>query len=188
MDKKNTDYVYAVADYTILHLQQLKDKGIKRELSFPLQCGELENFNFVNIETAPAYEQMFRALKESSGPVLYWFEMTAGTDTKAVIQAFQTYKLKGEKNVPALRRKIQYETNTLYVGKVKAGISGRIVTHLGYFKVIQTQGLQLYHWAKPLNLCLTLQVLEFEQGMEDILPVFEYSFSKELRPLIGKHT
>ncbi|MBN8856190.1 MAG: hypothetical protein BGO55_08480 [Sphingobacteriales bacterium 50-39] len=177
----------SVTDYTIKALTVLKENGIKKELYFPLDCGMLEDFNYVNIETAPRYEKMFRELRGANGPALYWFDLQPGTDTSAIIKALEAYKLTRQKNTPALRQKINFDTATLYVGKVKKGIAGRIVTHLGFFKVVQTQGLQLYHWARPLALYLGLHVIEFNQGMEDILPIFEHAFARELQPLIGKH-
>jgi hypothetical protein len=188
MTKNNKYFLQQVIDYAIHHLLLLKAKGTKRELSYPLQCGSLEDFNHSDIRLAPVYEKMFDELKEADGPVLYWFEIAENTDKKIVIEALQAYKLRNEKNTPALRAKIDYNTTTLYVGKVKTGVWGRVIQHLGFYAVSQTQGLQLYHWAKEQELCLTLHVLEFEKGMEDILPIFEYSFAKKLKPLIGKHS
>jgi len=188
MTENNNNFLQQIIDYAILHLQLLKAKGIKRELSYPLQCGSLEDFNHTDIRQAPAYEKMFAELKEADGPVLYWFDIVENTDTNAIIEALKAYKLRNEKNTPALRSRIEYDTSTLYVGKVKTGVWGRVIQHLGFYRVPQTQGLQLYYWAKEQGLCLTLNVLEFEKGMEDILPIFEYSFAKKLRPLIGKHS
>ena len=182
------EFLDAVTDYAITHLTALKLNGVKKQFSFSLECGILEDFNYFDITKAPRYAAMFCALHKAKGPVLYWMEMAPGTDTQDPIRRLSAYKLLKHKNTPALRSNINYDSDTLYVGKVKSGICGRIVTHLGFFKVAQTQGLQLFYWAKEANLCLTLHVIEFEKEMENILPIFEYSFAKKLRPLIGKHT
>lgn len=79
------------------------------------------------------------------------------------------------------------ESDCLYVGKVKKTIWGIIIQHLGYYKVKQTQGLQLFHWAKGLNLILEIHMYEFEENIEELISIFEIELAKEKKPIIGKH-
>ena len=88
---------------------------------------------------------------------------------------------------PAIKTTIDYDSRTLYVGKVKGSFWGRLIQHLGFFKVNATQGLQLYYWAKDLSLKLRVNIYVFDNNMADIMPIVEYAFAKRLKPLVGKH-
>ena len=79
------------------------------------------------------------------------------------------------------------DSRILYVGKVKRHFWGRLIQHLGYYKVNRTQGLQLYYWAKELNLNLKVTVIEFEPEMIDLMEVLESALAKKLKPILGKH-
>ena len=74
-----------------------------------------------------------------------------------------------------------------YIGKVKKSVWGRMIQHLGFYKVQRTQGLQLFYWTKGLNLKLKVHLYEFEQDMADMISIFEIELAKLNRPIVGKH-
>jgi hypothetical protein len=184
----NIQYLHDFVDTTIYNLQQIRENGVKREMRFEINCADLEDFNYSDIRNSDKFKPIFDQLANATGPSLYWFEITCDSDTKQVIECLKRYKLSEKaKATPALRTKINYDSKVLYVGKVKGLFWGRLIQHLGFFKVNATQGLQLYYWTKNIPLKLNLNVLEFDYNMADIMPVIEYAFAKRLSPLIGKH-
>lgn len=184
----NIAYLNSFIDETISSLHQVRINGVKKELSFAINCGDLDDFNYTDIRQSEKFRSIFDQLKDIGGPTLYWFEIISDASSFDIINALSEYKLSLDpKATPALRSKIDYESRTLYVGKVKGSFWGRLITHLGYLKVNQTQGLQLYYWAKSLSLDLKVHMLEFDDDMADIMPIIEYAFAKHLKPLAGKH-
>ena len=89
--------------------------------------------------------------------------------------------------MPAFRKSIDTTSKVLYVGKVKRHLMGRVIQHLGFYKVERTQGLQLFHWAPKQDLQLKLTVYEFGADMIDLVPLLENATAHQLKPLIGKH-
>lgn len=184
----NVEYLQDFIVRTITHLEHIRANGVKKEFSFMICCKELDDFNNVDIRESKKFKLIFDQLKEASGPTLYWFEIISETDTKKVVEALKNYKKnKNSKATPALKTIINYDSKILYVGKVKGTFWGRLIQHLGFFKVNSTQGLQLFHWAKDLSLDLKINILEFDNSMADIMPIVEYAFAKRLQPLVGKH-
>ena len=124
-------------------------------------------------------------------PCLYWYRIISDNTSIEIINSFKLYSdyETRERSVPALNsdNSIDHKSRVLYVGKVKGGIYGRVIQHLGCFSSARTQGLQLYYWAKKIGLKLELNVFEFDTKMADILPIVEFAVAKELHPLIGKH-
>ena len=173
---------------TISHLEHIKNNGVRKELSFTINCGDLEDFNFVDIRESKNFKPIFDQLKELSGPTLYWFEIISDTDTELVVKSLNNYKTSANaKATPALKSKINFDSKVLYVGKVKGTFWGRLIQHLGFFKVNGTQGLQLFYWAKDLSLNLKVHIFVFDNNMADIMPIVEYTFAKRFQPLVGKH-
>ncbi|WP_304342930.1 hypothetical protein [Chryseobacterium koreense] len=130
---------------------------------------------------------MFSELNEMSGPCLYFFEITSDHLSSDIIDRIKIYsKTENSKAIPAIKKTIP-ESNVLYVGKVKGNFWGRLIQHMGYYKVNRTQGLQLFYWAKELDLSLKLTVMEFESEMIDIMEVLESGLAKRLKPILGKH-
>lgn len=182
------EYLNSFIDETISNLNQVRINGVKKELSFTINCGDLDDFNYNDIRQSDKFKSIFDQLKDACGPTLYWFEIISDTTSRDIINALSEYKVSlDSKATPALRSKINYESRTLYVGKVKGSFWGRLITHLGFLKVNQTQGLQLFYWAKSLSLELKVHLLEFDDNMADIIPIIEYAFAKHLKPLAGKH-
>jgi hypothetical protein len=182
----NLEFLKEFISTTISDLEYVLANGVKNELTFTINCSELEDYNFVDIRKSKKFEPIFDQLKKTKGPTLYWFEIISDTDTEVIINALKSYKKNG-KATPALGPKINFDSKILYVGKVKGTFWGRLIQHLGFFKVNATQGLQLFCWAKPLSLTLKINVLEFEDNMADIMPIIEFAFAKKLQPLVGKH-
>jgi hypothetical protein len=184
----NIEYLQDFIGSTISHLDHIRLNGVRKELSFTISCGDLDDFNFVDIRKSEKFESIFKQLQELSGPTLYWFEIISDTDTKQVVESLKNYKTsKDAKATPALKAKINYDSKVLYVGKVKGTFWGRLIQHLGFFKVNGTQGLQLFYWAKDLSLNLKINIFVFDNNMADIMPIVEYTFAKRLQPLVGKH-
>lgn len=182
------DYLKQFLGDTIDILEGVRQNGVKRELSFVIDCSNLEDFNNNDIRDSPIFKDIFCELRKSNGPTIYWIEIVSETDRSSIIDALKLYKTGyNPKATPALKTTINYKSSILYVGKVKGTFWGRLIQHLGFFKVNATQGLQLYHWTQNLNLILKVNILEFNSDMADILPLIEYTFAKRLQPLVGKH-
>ena len=184
----NSEYLKDFIGTTISNLEQVRDNGVKKELSFVISCFDLEDFNYVDIRKADKFKELFDQLRIANGPTLYWFEIISDINPRKVVEALSSCKLStGAKATPALKTSIDYKSTVLYVGKVKGAFWGRLIQHLGFFKVNATQGLQLFYWAKDICLTLRVNVMEFDPNMADVMPIIEYAFAKRLKPLIGKH-
>lgn len=184
----NLEYLQEFASETITNLEKIHSNGVLKELSFTIHCKDLEDYNHEDIRKCEKYKDMFRQLEEFDGPTLYWFDIVSNTESRKIVDAIKEYKERIDaKATPALKKRINYNSRILYVGKVKNAFWGRLIQHLGFYKVDQTQGLQLFYWAKELSLSLRVNVFVFEKDMENIMPIFEYAFAKRLQPIIGKH-
>src|SRR5690606_1122299 len=168
-------------------LQYVAENGIKNFLEFDIKCGELDDFNYLDIRGSEKYKGLFNDLKRIEGPVVYYFEiMSDNISTDIVTQIRQYAASENSKAIPAIKSTIP-ESKILYAGKVKKGFGGRLVQHLGFYKVNGTQGLQLYYWAKELDLDIKLRIFEFEPQMADLMTVIENGLARELNPILGKH-
>ncbi|WP_192820959.1 hypothetical protein [Rufibacter sp. LB8] len=169
-------------------LIEVSRNGIKSYQTFEVDCKDLEDYNHIDIRDSEKFKETFSQLKKVTGPVLYWFEIISDIDNQAIIAELTKYINLGDyKSVPALKKTLNFDTRALYVGKVKTQFWGRLIQHLGYYKVKATQGLQLYYWAKNLPIKFKIHVYEFEKNMADLMPIVENALAKELKPLIGKH-
>jgi hypothetical protein len=168
-------------------LYLVSKNGTKKMKEFHINCSELDDFNFIDIRDSEKYKEMFSELNEINGPCLYFFEITSGNLNIDIIEKIKNYsKTQNSKTIPAIKKKIP-NSNILYVGKVKGNFWGRLIQHLGYYKVNRTQGLQLFYWAKEIDLSLKLTVMEFEDEMVDFMEVLERGLAKRLDPILGKH-
>jgi len=184
----NVEYLQEFITTTIANLEHVRANGVKKEYSFTVDCSDLDDYNHVDIRESDKFKLIFDELKNASGPTLYWIDVVSDTDTKKIIEALNNYKTSDKpKATPALKSNIDYNSKTLYVGKVKGTFWGRLIQHLGFFKVNATQGLQLFYWTKELSLTLRCNILEFDNNMADTMPIIEYAFAGRLHPLIGKH-
>lgn len=181
------EFINEISRSTILSFQNILEKGIKNSKEFYLNCNELEDFNHIDIRDSEKYKSMFSDLKTLEGPCLYYFEILSENLPSEIIGEIKKYSVsENSKSIPAIKRTIP-DSKILYVGKVKRHFWGRLIQHLGYYKVDRTQGLQLYYWTKRLNLNLRLVVYEFEPDMINLMEVLENGLAKHLQPIIGKH-
>ncbi|WP_199118884.1 hypothetical protein [Pedobacter sp. ASV28] len=184
----NNEHLQDFISTTIANLEHIRANGANREYSFDINCSDLEDYNYIDIRKAEKFSQLFTELAHIKGPTLYRIEILSDMDRRQIIEALNAYKASpGAKVTPALRPHINYDSNTLYVGKVKQIFWGRLIQHLGYFKVDATQGLQLFYWAKGMGLTLRFHIMEFDTNMADSMPIIEMAFAKKFDPIIGKH-
>ena len=173
---------------TITVLDKVKNDALTKEFIFDIDCSDLKDYLNNNILKTEEYSDLFKRLCEMKGPVLYWFEILSDNTNDSIIASLRGYKrLKDHRAIPYFKESYDRHTRILYVGKCKRDFYGRVIQHLGYFTTPTIQGLQLYHWAKDINLKVRIHAIEFPNEMEDIMPIVESFFAKQLHPLIGKH-
>ena len=146
------------------------------------------------------FSSMFAELDAKRGSCLYWFEVDDNPCCSSLIEKLNIVRplLRGQGNiriVPVMNK--NSNSNVLYVGIRRKGwtekwklsnISGRIIQHLGYYRVGTTQGLQLAHWASDSDLQIKLNVIEFEEYFpNEYLEALEKIMAHRLKPLCGKH-
>lgn len=124
----------------------------------------------------------------NSKACLYFFECH-NSSKYMIIEKYNEAKGNNIRSYSALAEKKSSDLadthNILYVGKVKTGIGARLATHFGYANA-QTGGLQLKHWAKDLDLKLTVHIIAFKENIDDFINPIELELTKSLRPIIGK--
>jgi len=170
-------------------LVHVKENGVKQYFQYDINCSLLQDWNLSDIQKSPEHKEAFKKLETITGPVVYWFEISSPTPSEEIRKRIFTYKFSKEsKSVPALKSNYNNKSRALYVGKVKRKFWGRIIQHLGYYPVKRTQGLQLYHWARDIDLTLRLHAYEFETEMEDLVVVIELKLARHLNPITGKHS
>lgn len=182
------EFIKQVSKKIINNLQSVKENGEKNYFSFEVDCGTLNDYNNVDIRNAEEFKNIFEELKSMNGPVLYWFEILSENMPEQIRDAITIYRnTENSKATPALKNKFDNNSKCLYVGKVKRGFWGRIIQHLGFYKVNGTQGLQLFYWAKSIKLKVKIHVYEFENDMSDLVSIMELELANKLNPIIGKH-
>lgn len=181
--------IKAAAGRLASHLSKVEINGVSDYIQYDFKCENLLDWNDIDIRQSAEHKELFNELKDFTGPVLYFFEITSNQDTGLLRQCLIKYKTtEGSKSVPAMKKGYCEKSKILYVGKVKKKFYGRLIQHLGYYKVARTQGLQLYHWAKEFGLDIRLHAFHFEPEMHDLVSVFELKFARDLRPITGKHS
>jgi len=142
-----------------------------------------------DIRKSKQFGELFDKLNTMKGPVLYWFMVDYESLTKEIYNTIKDYKeMNLSRVVPALRKNCPQPSQYLYVGKVKRYFWGRIVQHLGYANDPRTQGLQLFHWSKPIHLKVHLYAIEFDKNMADLVGVLESLMAREFKPIVGSHS
>lgn len=169
---------------SFLHVSKI---GAKKIQEFTIDCELLEDYNDNDITKSEKYYQLFKDLRQLSGPCLYYFTIISEHSTQDLVNSIVEYSItENSKSTPAIKKNIP-ESKILYVGKVKRYFWGRVIQHLGFYSTPRTQGLQLYYWTRANKLKLKLTVLEFESDMSDLLTILEIELAKQLKPIIGKH-
>ncbi|WP_332022081.1 hypothetical protein [Kaistella sp.] len=177
---KNLEYeIKEVCKKLSQPLEFVSKYGIKSINNFEINCSDLEDYNFIDIRKEEKFSDLFSRLVKIKGPCLYFFEIKSNHSKEEIISKISEYSVsENSKTIPAIKTKVE-ESRFLYVGKVKKLVWGRLIQHLGFYKVSRTQGLQLYYWAKEVNLDLNFTVIEFENDM------MELSFVPDIAPILG---
>lgn len=177
----------------------LKEPNIFKICRFHLsELPESNNWeNHPNID--PVFKKHVDVLNDYKGDCLYWFNCDTTEDALQLYNALANYRnSKNKKEYRAVPTSNKYsgKNKTIYVG-VRRGstaknptvsnILGRVNQHLGYYKQPKTQGLQLLHWAKELDINISLHVVHFEDKLDSLLYVLEKEISKRLVPHCGRH-
>ena len=143
-----------------------------------------------DIRVSEEHSIVFQELKSIKSPVLYWFTFDdAICSSKNIRNCYESFRIKpSERNSSSYKPRYDDGSVTLYVGKVKTGFYGRLITHLGYNTSVQTAGLQLYHWFDIIKFSnLTLNYIVFDKDMSNMVTVLEMEYAQALKPLIGKY-
>lgn len=165
----------------------VSDVGAKQIKEFLINCPELDDYNNIDITKSEKYKQLFDDIKQIKGPVLYFFEILSDQTPQTIVDKLNNYSATiNSKAVPAIKKNFA-DSKILYVGKVKRHMWGRLIQHLGFYKVRLTQGLQLFHWAKEISLSVRLTILEFEPEMINLMGVLENELAANIKPILGKH-
>lgn len=147
-----------------------------------------EKYFTEDIRKSYEHRLLFEKLQSINKPVLYWFTFHNEQCSK-IRSTYENYKNnKPIRNSASYKSNFNSNSNTLYVGKVKTGFWGRLITHLGYSQNPKTAGLQLFHWYDCESFSnLTLNYIVFEKEMENLITVLEMELSRELKPILGKY-
>lgn len=189
MNLKIEEEICAAAGRLSKHLINVEENGTSDYIQYDFKCADLLDWNNIDIRQSEEHREFFTQLEKFTGPVLYFFEITSSQDSGEVRECMRKYKMsEGSKSVPALKKGYHKTSKILYVGKVKRNFYGRVIQHLGYYKVVRTQGLQLFHWAKSYCLDVRLHAYHFEPEMHDLVSIFELKFARDLKPIVGKHS
>lgn len=167
------------------------ENTIKADLqvkSLEIDCKNLPDSCGKRAENFGQLEPFFTTLSGiNKTPVLYWFEVISENTTIDVYNSHKQYKDLKKKATPAIKKSYSNTSKVLYVGKVKSNMRGRFYVHLGYYHNPNTQGLQLYHWAKQIGLKVRLNYIPFSQDMALLMQVIESNLARELQPILGRH-
>ncbi|MEQ3656510.1 MAG: hypothetical protein ABNH00_11655 [Dokdonia sp.] len=171
-------------------LEKSKLEDLQEQHITTFSCVDLDELHLIeDIRNSKQFGQLFNKLNSMKGPVLYWFKTDSESLTSEIYNSIKQYKdTKGTRVVPALRKDCPQPSEYVYVGKVKRYFWGRIVQHLGYANDPRTQGLQLFHWSKPIDLKVHLYAIEFQKDMADLVGVLESLMAREFKPIVGSHS
>ena len=149
-----------------------------------------EKYFIEDIRYAVDHNALFSLLKTIKSPVLYWFTIDTKTcSAEKIRKGYEIfYNSANIRNRSSFKPKFDITSTTLYVGKVKTGFYGRLITHLGYHKSTQTAGLQLFHWFDVGEFStLTLNYIILDKDMANMITVLEIETAQRLKPLLGKY-
>jgi hypothetical protein len=184
---KLNDTIKQISKDTAATFFSVATNGSKKIKEFIINCSDLDDYNNVDIRDSKKYKLLFNDIQQMTGPTLYYFEILSNHSSYDIVSSIQKYSAtKNAKTVPAIKKQLT-ESKVLYVGKVKRNMWGRLIQHLGFYKVERTQGLQLFYWAKKLSLTVKITVVEFEPDMANLIGVLENELAAKLKPILGKH-
>ncbi len=168
-------------------LAHVSEVGAKTVNEFIIDCSTLEDYNNSDIRQAPNFKSLFEKIEKITGPAVYYFEIVSKHEPNDIVKSFEVYSTTpNSKTTPPVNRDFA-SSKILYVGKAKKNMWGRLIQHLGYYKVNRTQGLQLYYWARHIPLTLRLVVFEFEPEMSNLIGLLEFDMALQVNPILGMH-
>ena len=185
-NQKVLDLVKQKCSQAAAPMAHVATAGAEAVHTFTFEIGSLQDFSSKDIRADTEHSAVFKQLAAIKGPVVYFFEIISSISPAEVLSAAESYK-GGSRIMPAFRSNPDNTSQVLYVGKVKSNFQARVVQHLGFSRTAATQGLQMYHWTRGLDLKVELTVLEFKVDMADLLPLIEKAIATQLKPLLGKH-
>lgn len=180
-------------------LDRIFDFILSQKSTYKFNLSNLPDTNnySTNILDSGTFREIFDDLNKKRKNCIYWFELQNEQECDALILRLNNKRefLKNNFRVIPPKNKNQ-NSKILYLGIRRGGIrkkdnltniSGRIVQHLGYYVKGSTQGLQLVHWCKGIDLNINLNVVELEDLPNDYLNVVKKILSYHLKPMCGKH-
>jgi hypothetical protein len=184
---EDQNLIKTICEASYKPIKEASIQGSELYRSYTIDCSVLELFTNKIICSDARYKPMFDELSSFKCPILYWFEIVSSTSTEAIIKSIVKYN-RGMvlQKVPAMRSKLYHGTTILYVGKVVNNFHLRVLNHFGYSSR-KTQGLQLHHWSKGMNLILQLHVYTFKTELAPLMTVIERGVADRLKPLLGQH-
>lgn len=181
------NFLKEVSCNTTKVLADFNERGRKSEFRFEFDCSASDNYLKKNILKEGQFVELYENLKLIDGPVIYWIEVISDNNVQQILDAAREYKQKNERHVPAIKTKYNEDSRILYVGKVEKDVLSRVMNHMGFHRSAKTQGLQMYHWGKGINLIVRFNLMQLYQGCEPILTVWEKALATKMKPIIGKH-
>ncbi len=172
-----------------LHLTTTKEQSIIINKSY-------FDKKFMHKEDVTDATEDFKTIKLIKDPVLYWFELSNTENNHAIRKEYEKYRkdtkiidsLTAYRNTSSYKKKPNYESKFLYVGKVETSFWGRLVTHLGYSQSEKAAGMQLFHWYNPeVYGDIRLNYIVFDEKMKHLILMLEKQLATDLEPLIGRY-
>jgi hypothetical protein len=120
--------------------------------------------------------------------VLYYLEIESVNVAEEIIKIVSREKeIKRNKVKLPLVNKSHTGSRVLYVGKTNSNFPNRLITHLG-LKSAATYALHLEHWAKNINLELSLHYAQVNLDHHSIqyLELLESILHEGLKPILGR--
>lgn len=191
MNEKAVDHnddFKAISNKLIKALEKVEKFGARQYYTLDIACSKLKNWTETDIKNSKELGPEFEKMNDLIGPVVYWFEIVSNTSNDKCLDTISEYKKnKNSRSMPLIRKSIFKESKALYVGKTKSNLSKCLTKHLGYDSKIDEQGLQLFHWAKSINLKLRLHVYLFDIDMGDLVSIIQLKLSRKLKPITSDY-
>ncbi|MDP2419668.1 hypothetical protein [Sediminibacterium sp.] len=163
----------------------------KETTLFQFNTGEMNTYVDENTSlNCQMWDRFWKVNSDVTGPVIYWFSIAdCEISNEQLLNEFDNYRLSKLRTTPPLSTNAkQSDSRVLYVGSCRSTrIRDRFFWHTGYYKESRTQGLQLCHWAIPLNLPILFQYIRLDPALKYLTNVYESELARVLKPLLGKH-
>jgi RNA recognition motif-containing protein len=175
-----------------LDVLKFSKNNSKKIISLTIDKAFFNDMYFNNdIRNSEDLKEIFDVLKTIKNPVLYWFEIDdSKINAEKIRNLYNEHRIKkSNRAISSYKKHYDKNSKTLYVGKVKRGFWGRLITHLGYSTSVQTAGLQLFHWYNISEELpdLKLNYIVYEREMEDLISILELDLARELKPILGRY-